>query len=209
MLKLIDILLRKHKESCKTKTKSCHCRAGFQGLILIFKTGPKKILRQHPENEAAVIDSSLELVSRASRRVSVRVNTLEREAMMETLRATVNVDQEMSRTQSAISELREKLDAIQNGQLEMERNSHIRYERQESLAHTFFNRINEGVQYSLDSCKSQFCTSFSGMQESLHGLIGYAQLANPRILPSAFGSSSVHTPCQLDSIRLLSIWGVH
>ncbi|KAM5358870.1 hypothetical protein ACJZ2D_014929 [Fusarium nematophilum] len=172
--KLTEILLRKHKVSL-----------------------PKKILRQHPENEAASIDRSLELIGRASRRVSVRVSTLANETMIETLRETMNVGQETSRTQSAISELRERLDSVQRSQLEMERNSSARYERQESLAHTFFTSINQNLQHSLSGCESQFRLGFSGMQESLQELMWHAQPT----LQSALGNIPTQSPyghCGLD-----------
>lgn len=198
--KLTEILLRKHKVSCKSDATS-RCGVSYWGLMLKSMVVAKKILRQHPENEAASIDRSLELISRASRRVSVRVSTLANETMIETLRETMNVSEEMSSTQSAISELREGLNSIQSSQLEMERNSNARYERQESLAHTFFNSINHTLQHSLSGCESQFRLGFGGMQESLQELMWYAQPTAPQLSQSALGSISTRSPCKFNPSR--------
>lgn len=197
---LTEILLRKHKVSCKSDATS-RCGESYWGLMLKSMVVAKKILRQHPENEAASIDRSLELISRASRRVSVRVGALANETMIETLRETMNVSQEMSSAQSAISELREGLNSIQSSHLEMERNSNARYERHESLTYTFFNSINQTLQRSLSGCESQFRLGFSGMQESLQELMWYAQPTAPQLLQSAPGSISTRIPCKFNPSR--------
>ncbi|KAH8178564.1 hypothetical protein LIA77_00083 [Sarocladium implicatum] len=62
MPKLVNILLRQHKGSL-----------------------PSRIFKQHPEHESSVISSTLEAVSRASRRISDRISVLEDKAIAETL----------------------------------------------------------------------------------------------------------------------------
>ncbi|KAF4469538.1 hypothetical protein FALBO_3583 [Fusarium albosuccineum] len=121
--------------------------------------------------------------------VSIRVENLTNETMVETLRETRNVNQEMSKAQSAIAELRQS-------QLEMERNSTARYEQQELLAQAFVESIDQNLQQCLGGCESQFRVGFSGMQESLQELMWYAQPLLPQLSPNTRASMMRRSPCK-------------
>ncbi|KAF4966054.1 hypothetical protein FSARC_6254 [Fusarium sarcochroum] len=166
--KLTEVLLRKHKASL-----------------------PKRLLKQHPENESAVIDTSLELITRASRRVSIRVSSLATGTMLDILKETRNISQEVSRNQLVFTKLQEGLDSIQNSQLE---NIEARYEHQELLVHAFAKSITQSLQNSLASSTSHFRQGFGGTQASLQELMWHAQPIAPQLVPDVCGFSVSRSP---------------
>ncbi|KAK2841625.1 hypothetical protein FQN49_006068, partial [Arthroderma sp. PD_2] len=153
--KLVEVLGRKHKVSL-----------------------PRRILKQHPEHEAHVIDTSLEAVSHASHRVTVRVNNLASYIAVENLRETRNVGEGVCRAQEGMGKMLDGLDSIQSSQLEMEK----RYEQQERKLHAFVESINQNLQQRLGDCEMQFRTGFFRIQDSLQGMIRYAH--SPHLLPA-------------------------
>lgn len=153
-------------------------------LILTKAIVHTRIFRQHPENEGTSIEQSLELIQRASRKISSRVNILANETMIETLQQTRNANQEMTKMQSEIAGLREGLSIAQSNQLETGENETSCYERQEKLAQAFVENINQNVQRSLSVYESHFRAGFSSMQLALEELMSY-----PQPLATNYGSN--------------------
>ncbi|KAF7546443.1 hypothetical protein G7Z17_g8434 [Cylindrodendrum hubeiense] len=131
----------------------------------------RRLLKQHPENEASTIDSSLETISRASSWVTMRVGTLANQMMVDNLKETKSVSQEMARTQAEMVKLLDSLDCIQVSQLEMEQKSIARYERHEQLIHVFSEKVFQNMQHRLtasyDTHRRSTCLPDSSLSSSV------------------------------------------
>ncbi|CAM1511914.1 Fc.00g094270.m01.CDS01 [Cosmosporella sp. VM-42] len=128
---------------------------------------PRHLFKQHPEGEATAITASLESIDRAARRVTSRVNALESEISVQTLRQIFSVDDAVSKSRVNLERLSDELRSLRLAQIEAEARSARRHDQVERNLHTFVESIRQAVGRQLKDCQSQFRQGFSGIQDKL------------------------------------------
>lgn len=124
--------------------------------------------------------------------------------MVDTLRETRSVGQEMAKTQTEMVSMINGLKSIQSNQLEIEQRLTARYEKHEKLVNIFAEKVFQNLQQRLGASESQFRIGFSGIQNSLHELMNYSQYPpSPNTNFSAnaggFGTSLPRLPFSMES----------
>jgi hypothetical protein len=74
---------------------------------------PIRLLKQHPEQESTAISNCLELVSKASKKVSVRIDILNDKIAVDTLSETKAIQRNLAKTQTGVQEIHQTLSDIQ------------------------------------------------------------------------------------------------
>lgn len=77
----------------------------------------KRLLNHHPVNEAVVIDECTELVKRAARKVSDRVEVLLGKAVVTNLSETRLLGTKLDQVQTDIGRLYQGIETIESGQV--------------------------------------------------------------------------------------------
>jgi hypothetical protein len=144
----------------------------------------KRLLKQHPEHEAACIDSVLHAIERTSKKVSGRVSLLSDRATVENLKETRVLEGMVADAGTKLLELHQGIDDINSGHLEMERRritrdeQHIQHIR--GLLDTVVRQLDQRYEESTDQVRYEL----SGLQAAIQGLVGHAALP-PSISPNS------------------------
>jgi hypothetical protein len=190
--KLVAVLLRKHKASCWS---NCIAIPSLRwGCLPISNTSivASRVLRQHPEHEASVIDDSVDRINRATSRVSQRVDVLHDRALTETHRDTKIIGSRIQATHDGIGKLYTGMGCIQATQLKIEQRTQSRHEEEisshEALAQRMTNKIEESSQKIRDDLRSE-------MQAMGRAILGSA--ASEVMMNPVRGATTAWRPFQL------------
>ncbi|KAH7375239.1 hypothetical protein B0T11DRAFT_323291 [Plectosphaerella cucumerina] len=141
---------------------------------------PRRLFKQHPEAEKSRLDASLDIIDRASRRVTARAEALRGDIAAETLHETQDARNE---TRVGFDKVLEGIGSIRLAQTESEQRVADRYEQQEREIHAFFERVHSDVNRRLGDYHSEFGTGLSGLRDELKGLVAVVQ--GPETSPPA------------------------
>ncbi|KAH6687816.1 hypothetical protein F5X68DRAFT_261159 [Plectosphaerella plurivora] len=133
---------------------------------------PRRFFKQHPEAEKTRLDTSLDNITRAARRVSSRAEALRDDVAVETLHETQGARTE---AQAGFGRILEGIDSVRLAHAERERRELDRYEQQEREMLEFFERVHGDMTRRLEDYHAEFGTGLSGLRDELQGLVAVVQ----------------------------------